>query len=296
VHITCLESRLALRYTYTHTHIESPAKQHQRTSNPSQHQYQSQHLNALHVFHPKKMKARAVICVGTGDSEKVFHVESAVLCRASAYIRVHLEHLPDSSQLKEVIELPDEDPTIVEMFIDWAKRPKNPIIYAPGQYSEEPWITNAAAAWILGDRLDALKFKKYALSQFIQNCALAPRGPWKLIEENAPAKSPLLRFSNHWVAWNSSLSGPGVNEYTGLNAARLADLVKPSSRDPRIFDLIHWYLLCGNNINAQCTHDPILRANEQERRRLRRRPPPPEWGAEFEGVKPEANRSLRSTK
>jgi len=141
---------------------------------------------------------------------------------------------------------------------------------------------NVAAAWILGHHLDAVMFQKYALSQFIQNCAIAPRGPWKFIEEKAPAQSPLLRFSNHWVAWNSSLSGSGPNEYTSLNAAKLADQVKTSTRDPRILDMNHWYMDCGNNINAKCTHDPIFRGEERERDRLKARLPPTEWGAEFE--------------
>lgn len=171
------------------------------------------------------------------------------------------------------------------MFVEWAKRPKPPVIYAPGHYSDEPWISNAAAAWFLGHRLDAAMFQKYALSQFVQNCALAVRGPWRLIEEKAPAQSPLLRFSDHWVAWNSSLSGPGLNEYTGMNAAKHADQVKPSTRDPRILDLNHWYLDCGNDINAKCAHDPIFRANQQEKERLRKRTPPPDWGAEYELAK-----------
>jgi len=230
----------------------------------------------------QEMKAKAIIRVGIGSSQKVFHVESAVLCESSAFLRANFRV---SSQVKDV-ELPDEDPTVVEMFIEWAKRPKQPIIYAPGQYSEEPWISNAAAAWVLGHHLDATRFKEYALSQFVQNCALAARGPWRFIEEKAPAQSPLLQFSNHWVAWNSSLSGLGVNEYTGLNAAKLADQVKISTRDPRTFDLSHWYLDCGNNINSKCIHDPINRENEQEKQRLRRKPPPAEWGAEFEGAEP----------
>ncbi len=168
------------------------------------------------------------------------------------------------------------------MFVEWAKRPKPPIIYAPGQYSDEPWLSNAAAAWLLGHRLDAAIFQEYALSQFIQNCALALRGPWNLIEESAPTKSPLRRFSNHWVAWNTSLSGPYLTEYTHLNAAKHANQVRPSTRDPRILDLIHWYLDCGNNINAQCDHDPIFRENQREKERFRKRTPPAVWGVEYE--------------
>ncbi|MCJ1266326.1 hypothetical protein MMC22_006209 [Lobaria immixta] len=228
-----------------------------------------------------KKRARVIIRVGTGISQKVFHVESAILCGSPAFVRSYLENSMATSQLKDV-ELPYEDPIAAEMFVEWAKRPKRPIVYAPGQYSDEPWISNAAAAWLFGHRLDAATFKTYALSQFIQNCALAARGPWRLIEEKAPVQSPLLRFSDHWVAWNSSLSGPGVNEYTGLNAAKHTDQVKPSTRDPRTFDLNHWYLDCGNDINAKCTHDPIFRDNEQEKKRLRSRPPPPEWGVEYE--------------
>ena len=227
--------------------------------------------------------------VGTGVSQQVFHLESTILCESSAFIRSYRYSLTPS-QLKK-LDLPDEDPTAAEMFVEWAKRPKPPIVYAAGQYSDEPWISNAAAAWFLGHRLDATLFQEYALSQFVQNCALAVRGPWRLIEEKAPAQSPLLRFSKHWVAWNSSLSGPGLNEYTGTNAAKYADQIKPSTRDPRIMDLNHWYLDCGNDINAKCAHDPIFRANQQEKERLRKRTPPPLLGVEYELGKSSAIRS-----
>jgi hypothetical protein len=70
------------------------------------------------------------------------------------------------------------------------------------------------------------------MSQFMQNCALAARGHRRSIEEKSPAQSPLLRFSDHWVAWNASLSGPGVNEHTGLDAAKLADQVKGFTKHP----------------------------------------------------------------
>lgn len=86
------------------------------------------------------------------------------------------------------------------------------------------------------------------------------------------------------MAWNTSLSGPGVNEYSGLKAANLATQVKASTRDPRILELEHWYSSCGDDINAKCEHDPIFLENEREKRRLERRPPPPEWGAEYEGT------------
>ncbi|KAI4185118.1 MAG: hypothetical protein L6R41_004325 [Letrouitia leprolyta] len=179
-------------------------------------------------------------------------------------------------------DLPDEASTVAEMYIDWIKTPKQPIIYTPGQYSDEPWLSNAAAAWLLGHQLDATRFQEYALSQFIQNCALVLRGPWKMIEESAPVDSPLRRFSNHWVAWDASLSGSLLNEYENLIAAEQADQVRSSTRDPRTLDLNHWYLDCGNDINAQCDHDPIFRANQWEKERLRKRAPPPVWGADYE--------------
>ncbi|KAL8694789.1 MAG: hypothetical protein Q9218_000635 [Villophora microphyllina] len=225
-------------------------------------------------------RAKIIISVGTGTSQQVFHVERATLC-LSLYFARSVSYSLASSQVVDV-DLPDEDPAVVEMFVEWVKRPKQPIIYAPGQYSDEPWISNAAAAWLLGHCLDAAMFQEYALSQLIQNCALALRGPWRSIEEKAPARSPLRRFSNHWVAWDTSLSGPDLNEYTGLNAAKFADQVRPSTRDPRILDLNHWYTNCGDDINANCAHDPIFRASQREKERLRKRTPPPVWGAEYE--------------
>lgn len=184
----------------------------------------------------RKRAKEITIRVGTCISQKVFRLESGMLCGDLAFVHSDLENPLASSRLKEV-ELPDEDPIAAEMFIEWAKRPKQPILYVPGQYSDEPWMSNAAAAWLLGHRLDEVLFQTYALSQFFQNCASAVRGPWRLIEEKAPAQSPLLRFSDHWVAWNSSLCGSGPNEYTGLNAAKHADQVKPCKRDPRTLDL-----------------------------------------------------------
>ncbi|KAF2233613.1 hypothetical protein EV356DRAFT_533616 [Viridothelium virens] len=177
------------------------------------------------------------------------------------------------------------------MFIDWAKRPKDSVFYVPGRYSQEPWLSNAASAWILGQQLQAPAFQRYALSQFVQNCAIVTIGPWAEIEEKAPSQSPLRRFSDHWVAWNSWLCGPGINEYTGLKAAKPRLWSKASAAsDPRTLDLDHWYERCGALISRQCSHDPIVRQQEEEYKRLHNRSPPLEWGEEWERA---ANRRRR---
>lgn len=180
------------------------------------------------------------------------------------------------------MSLPGDEPLVFEMFIKWSKKPQKPILYQSSQYSEDPWISKAVPAWVLARRLGAPRFEMYALSQFIQNCAIALQGPWKFIEDNVPPASSLSRFSNHWVAWNTYLSGSGANEYTGLNATRYASQVKASTRDPRILDLDHWYSDCGSNINAECEHDPIIQEQKRQAKLLRNRPPPPEWGVEAE--------------
>jgi len=103
-----------------------------------------------------------------------------------------------------------------------------------------------------------------------------------MIEREAPPKSPLRRFSDHWVAWNCRLAGPGVNEFTGLLAARRAPFVPEKARDPRIYDIEHWYSSCGDDMHPGCTHDPITR---QEKIDEANRPPPAvpvEWGCSFE--------------
>ena len=238
------------------------------------------HLSLLPYL--RKVNTKTIIHVGTGDSSKTFHIESVVLRECSARFRSHSEQLSTPSQQANAITFPDGDPTVFEMFIEWAKRPKQRIFYAPGLYSDEPWISNAAAAWILGHDLDAIMFTRYALSQFIQNCALLSPETWRYVEDTAPDQSSLLRFSNHWVAWNSHLYGPGMNEYSGLKAVRLAGQANGSTRDPRIFDLEHWDLDCSKSINAECNHNPIFQENQREKERRKSRPPPAEWGLERE--------------
>ena len=216
--------------------------------------------------------------VGKGDHVKQFEADANALRAYSTYFH---RHLPRTS-FPEELELPHEDPAAFDIFIGWCRKPKQPTQYRSGQYTDEPWISHAVAAWMLGNRLGAQRYETYALSQFIQNCAVMLDGPWKYIEDNVPNTSALSRFSNHWVAWNAYYSGRNANEYSGLFATRRACEVKPSTRDPRIFDLHHWYSDCGNNINPTCEHDPILKEQERQAELRRNRPAPEEWGAELE--------------
>lgn len=168
------------------------------------------------------------------------------------------------------------------MFIEWSRKPKKPIQYQPGQYSEEPWISKAVLAWMLGCRFSAPRFEAYALSQFIQNCAVILQGPWKFIDDQIPSSSSISLFNQYWVAWNCYLSGSGVNEYSGLSGSRKVSQVKPSTRDPRLLELDHWYSECAHNINTNCEHDLILKEQKEKAAVAKNKTPPPEWGADWE--------------
>lgn len=241
--------------------------------------------NRLAMFEKQKKKATTLsrttvtIQVGAGEDQKTFHADVNALRVASAYFRRYFPR----SQTPKLLDLPDEDPLVFEIFIKWSKYPKKVTKYVPGQYSkDETWISQAASAWLLAYRLGAPRFEMYALSQFIQNCAIMMTGPWSWIEDNVPSSSALGRFSTHWVAWNAYFCGSGPSEYTGLIATKYVPQVKPSTRDPRIFDLDHWSSDCGADINAECEHDPITREKQQRDKERREKPPPEEWGAEIE--------------
>ncbi|KAI9687020.1 MAG: hypothetical protein M1822_002430 [Bathelium mastoideum] len=228
----------------------------------------------------RKTKSKLVIRAGTGDDRKVFEVESYILSESSGFFRSYIQESRFS--LNKDLDFSKEDSTAVAMFIDWAKRPTKPITYTLSQYSMEPWMSHAADAWLFGKRFNAPEFQRYALSQFIQNSAVMIHGPWKLIEQRASAQTPLRRFSDHWIAWNCLLLGIGPHEYSGLEAAKFARHATMSTHDPRTFDPEHWYTHCGNDIDATCTHDPLVRQKQQEKAQSRCRPPPAEWGREWE--------------
>jgi len=191
---------------------------------------------------------------------------------------------PENIRLQDekTTEFPECSSAVKELFVNWIKSPRKPIKYKVGNYSGEPWISNAAEACVLARELGSVDFEKYALSEIIQNCAMAIFGPWKHIERKALLKTPLRRFSDHWIAWNCHFTGRPDNEYRGLIAARMASLVGPETRDPRTFDLIHWYDVCGDTLNPECSHHAINRQQQREAERLRNRPFPLEEGREWE--------------
>lgn len=152
---------------------------------------------------------------------------------------------------------------VFDLFFQWAHG-KN--IHNDSKHTEEPWLSNAAAAWVLAKKLRAPAFEKYALVAFIHNCALAAFGPWEYIEKEAPPGSSIRRFSDHWVAWNAHMSGSRPNEFAGLQAVRRTRLVTEKTRDPRIYDIEHWYSRCGDGLNPGCSHDPDARRAELHQR------------------------------
>ncbi len=124
------------------------------------------------------------------------------------------------------------------------------------------WATKAAAAWVLSQELRDRRFEAYALAQLIQHCGTALFGPWEFVEARCPPRSSIRRFTNHWVAWNTSFAAPGSeqDEFAGLEAATLGkSVVRDETHDPRTFDLDHWFSGCGDQLAAKCRHDPVVR-------------------------------------
>jgi hypothetical protein len=187
------------------------------------------------------------------------------------------------SLLEQAPQFPVSSPILEELFADWINSRPKPIKYKAGNYSSESWIENAAEACVLARERGSAGFERYALSQFIQNCSMTFFEPWYYIEQNASPGTPLRRFSDHWIAWDSHFSGKRQpNQYTGLKATRNAWMVGPETRDPRTFDLAHWFHSCGNNLNSLCSHHSINRQQKREAKQWENRARPPEWGGERE--------------
>lgn len=166
---------------------------------------------------------------------------------------------------------------VFDLFFRWADQDTD----CYSQHLEEPWLSNAAAAWVLGRKFRVACFEEQALEAFIHNCALLAFGLWEYIERKTPPGSSIRRFSDHWVAWNAHMSGPRPNEFSGLQAVRQTRLVTEKTRGPRIYDVEHWYSSCGDYLNPGCYHDPNAR-KAQLHQRDQIVVPQCEWGRSFE--------------
>ncbi|KAM0553119.1 hypothetical protein ACHAPJ_007668 [Fusarium lateritium] len=171
------------------------------------------------------------------------------------------------------ITIHDVNPGEFRLFRDWIRSRKTLVDSKENPYVREPWLSNTAQAWLLGQRLEAQTFQKFCLEKFIENCALVPFGPWRLIEEKAHAKSPLHRFSNHWIAWDASLVQDGTHEYGGLKAVSLAKDVDEYTGDPRNYDQEHWYSECADQVSPRCEHNPRVIAETKEQAQRPGKPP-----------------------
>lgn len=213
--------------------------------------------------------------MGSGSDFEIFVVDKFILCGASEYCQHRFA--PGSRHKNEALVLDDFQPLNFEMFWQWINCPASSLAYDPGVFSQEPWLSNAASTWLLGKKLQCSDaFDKYALSQFVQNCAFMLFGPWALIEKETTNDS-LRLFSDHWVAWNSRFAGPEPNEYSGLGATKLDFL---PVTDPRTFDIEHWFSECGKHMRPKCLHDPINRLEKSEQAKQ----PKPELPAQWEMV------------
>jgi hypothetical protein len=199
------------------------------------------------------------IQIGDGIKSKTFHSVVDVLSSHSARMNDFFNSCPTFN----VLIFPNWEPLIYELFEQFTLSSPQPVQYQPCQYyTEAHWDESALHACFLAIELDAQHFLRYALSIFIQNCALESYETWEEIEEKLAEGNPLRRFSDHWIAWNSYLAGDITHEYIGLIAEPLVRLVTDETSDPRIMDLEHWFSECGDSFNSKCDHDPV----ELERR------------------------------
>lgn len=198
-----------------------------------------------------------------------FRAHRRQLFQHSAYFRDVLSNNRTSRTRRSVL-LGGEEPPVFALFCDWLSKQEAPQgappPYVPNSYSDEPWRSLAAQAWVLGTRLDAADFTHYAFCQFVLNCALVDLSTWEFIEAQTDAGSTLRRFSNHWIAWNTSLA---QTEYATLEAASLSDQVSENTRDPRTYHTDHWKLQCSDALNSACDHNVGTKAITTQRPKRR---------------------------
>ncbi|KAF7557513.1 hypothetical protein G7046_g6019 [Stylonectria norvegica] len=214
-------------------------------------------INTISLYPTTRRRMGDVIAVkvGSGSHTRTFHLNKAQTTRASAHI-AHLVADGTSLSSPSPVAITDQDPDVFALFALWlTSLAASPPTTEANPYLQEPWLSRTAEAWVLAKRLAAPSFAKFCLKRFIENCALAPFGPWAYIEAVAEKGSALRRFSDHWVAWNANLLTGENHEFVELEAASNASRVDEYTGDPRYFDYEHWYVPCGDDISPRCDHN-----------------------------------------
>ncbi|KAK6713022.1 hypothetical protein SNK05_007475 [Fusarium graminearum] len=222
-----------------HTHIKQIRKQ-------------STHIQTTSVASTQTIMENPVTLRCSDSEDRSCQLEQRQACSVSLYL-AHVFTIPSTTEAV----ICDTKYEVLGLFCDWAKSPTTVVNPNNKYLIKEPCLSNTAAAWMLGVRLEARDFEKFCMSVFIKNCAFSPFGPWKEIETYARDESPLARFSNHWIAWNVSLLEHVPLEYAGLKAVELTKSVTQYTGDPRDLDKGHWYSSCGDQIGLLCKHHPI---------------------------------------
>jgi len=123
------------------------------------------------------------LLIGDGPDTKTFHSNVDVLSRHSFQLELFFNQNPTV----DVVVFPKWDPLLFELFEKFILTRPLPVLYQPCQYfKEETWDTTSLSACYFAMHLSSPQFLRYALSIFIQNCAMEPVETWEKNETDAP--------------------------------------------------------------------------------------------------------------
>ena len=131
-----------------------------------------------------------------------FAIHESVVCRSSAFVRSAMHKGWKEADDRE-IPLPDEEPSVFEVYQNW--------LYERKIYSVD-WTESyrtLVKSYIFGDKLVDYQYKNaviHAIIQKLRDTSLFDLGLTNLIYDNTPPESPLRRLLRDIYAWlgNSS--------------------------------------------------------------------------------------------
>jgi hypothetical protein len=194
--------------------------------------------------------------VRIGPRLNIFALNKSELTQVSGYFRRALR------SSNGPVDLPHESVETFSMFEDWLRARKNPSMLQSDHLQLEPWLSRSSRACVLAQHLDCEEFSKFCLRVFINNIERGPTKPWEYIEAHAEPRSPLRRFSNHWVSWVSFASDPRHVD-APWSMLKGVERVYENPVDPRAYSLDHWYTRCSDTVAQACEHLPAAAPGAQ---------------------------------